>query len=99
MYSSKQKWWKEVERDLIDDPCCWIRPKPVPKSDVCATIAAQPTNPKIHLNTERLKFRLNIHAGLVPIILMKYLFDDYAQKMVRNNISRTLTSEFGGALV
>ena len=51
MYSSNSKrtWWKEVERDLIDDPCSWIRPKPVPKSDVCATIAAQPTGPKTHL--------------------------------------------------
>ena len=41
MYSSKQTWWKEVERDLIDDPCSWIRPKPVPKSHVCALHTVQ----------------------------------------------------------
>ena len=55
MYSSKQRWWKEVERDLIDDPCSWIRPKPVPKSHVCATIAAQPTDPKTHLTQRKIK--------------------------------------------
>ena len=34
MYTLKQRWWKEVERELIDDQCSWIRPKPVPKTDM-----------------------------------------------------------------